>query len=491
MHGMEGQSMDDRTSVSPGLIKGLWRFLASLKLTVVLLLCLALLSIIGTIIPQNASPQIYVGNYGMFGYQVFVLLDIVDMYHSWWFVALLLMLVVNIVICSIDRLETTWRVIFPRERKFNLNTYRQRKGRFDLQMHTPVGALQKTLQQFFAKKFRFCRLEATEKGFAVTAERGRWTRLGVYVVHLSVVVLLLGGLIGSRFGFDGFVNLPEGDTADKIQLNRSGAQHALPFSIRCDDFDVQFYEGTKRPKEFKSKLTILENGKEVMKKAIVVNDPLIYKGIGIYISSYGPLEGGTSPVKLDIDLTDKIEFTIRSAESGIVYTRRAAVGETITLPEGLGRFTLDRYDPGAKFKEMALGPALIGRLTDQDNQSLQITLPLQFPRFDAMRRGRSVISVSLPDSAVQEQRYYSGLQVVYDPGVGVVYAGFILMILGCIITFFMSHQQLVVEAVPGKSGTAVMISGKTNKNKIGFQMKMQRFADQLVALEENQTRMDR
>ncbi|HAY40073.1 MAG TPA: cytochrome c biogenesis protein ResB, partial [Desulfobacteraceae bacterium] len=40
------------------------------------------------------------------------------------------------------------------------------------------------------------------------------------------------------------------------------------------------------------------------------------------------------------------------------------------------------------------------------------------------------------------QRYYTGLQVTSDPGVWVVYAGFIMMIIGCFITFFMSHQRL-------------------------------------------------
>ena len=40
-------------------------------------------------------------------------------------------------------------------------------------------------------------------------------------------------------------------------------------------------------KTVKRWLTILENGKEVLKKSIVVNDPLTYKGISIYQSSYG------------------------------------------------------------------------------------------------------------------------------------------------------------------------------------------------------------
>lgn len=474
--------MGDKSNLSSGVFQSGWRFLASLKLTVALLLCIALVSIIGTVIPQNLSMQAYMAKYGLFGYQLFVLLDIVDMYHSWWFVGLLLMLVVNIVVCSIDRLENTWRVIFSKAHKFDLEAYQRRKNRLDFEIDRPAINIDTTYQKFLSKRYGYHRIETLENGFALMAERGRWTRLGVYIVHLSVVVMLLGGLIGSRFGFEGAVNIAEGESADTIVLNRSGHPFTLPFSIRCDDFDVQFYEGTQRPKEFRSRLMLVQDGREVATKEIIVNDPLKYNGIGIYISSYGPIDNDPSALKFDVDSESTFTLSIRSAESGLVYTRSAAVGEAIDMPEGLGKLILKRFEPQAQFKEMSLGPTLIGELTDSQNNSQTITLPLQFARFDAMRRGAVVISVSVPDSSPQQPRYYSGLQVVYDPGVWVVYAGFILMIAGCLVTFFMSHQQVVVIVKTQKEGTAVMVSGKTNKNKVGFRMKLQRLAGQLERL---------
>lgn len=474
--------MDDNTKILPGYAASVWRFLASLKLTVVVLLCLAVLSIIGTIILQNAPAQEYVQRYGLFWYQVFLLLDIVDMYHSWWFVGLMLLLVINIIICSVDRLQTTWRVIFLRNPRFELSQYRNRKNRIDRPVQAPASQLRAPLERFMKRRYRYCRVVPTESGYAVTAERGRWTRLGVYAVHLSIVVLLVGGLVGSMFGFEGFVRIPEGQSADTILLNRSGRRFQLPFVIRCDDFNVQFYEGGQRPKEFRSSLTLIENGRDVRHTDILVNAPLYYKGVGIYQSSYEPLSPAAMPFAGGLTASAEIELTFQSAESGIIYTRNATIGKPLEIPEGLGVLTLERYEPDAKFQNMSLGPALVASLRTRQGEVRNITLPLKFPKFDIMRRGQVIISAAAENGAPAQQHYATGLQVVYDPGVWVVYTGFIMMIVGCAVVFFMSHRQVVVEVTDTGKAATMMVSGKANKNNVGLQLSLQRLADQLEKL---------
>ncbi|MBI5896389.1 MAG: cytochrome c biogenesis protein ResB, partial [Desulfobacterales bacterium] len=98
-----------------------------------------------------------------------------------------------------------------------------------------------------------------------------------------------------------------------------------------------------------------------------------------------------------------------------------------------------------------------------------------------MRRGAVIIAVVPPKAEPVKERFYTGLQVVYDPGVWGVYTGFILMLVGCVVVFFMSHQQVVVEVVDRGRGSSVSISGKANKNQIGLQMKLQRMAERLMA----------
>jgi len=80
----------------------------------------------------------------------------------------------------------------------------------------------------------------------------------------------------------------------------------------------------------------------------------------------------------------------------------------------------------------------------------------------------------------EDVRYYSGLEVNKDPGVWVVYSGFIIMIVGCYITFFMSHQQVCIEVTRKSSKSRVLIMGIANKNKIGMQRRMEKMAERLA-----------
>jgi cytochrome c biogenesis protein len=466
--------MNKDQQVTGNYIASLWSFFASVRLTVVVLLSVAALSIIGTLIPQNESPAQYFHTFGPFFYQVMDTLDIFDMYRSWWFQGLIILLVINIVVCSIDRLRSTGKIIFDRNPKFNLENYRRRKSRQDFRLRTDVETYKTTFQQRLARHFGFCRVESVRQGYAITAEKGRWTRLGVYGVHLSIVVLLIGALVGSMMGFEGYVNIPEGETEDTIQQRFSGLPFKLPFTIRCEDFDVQFYK-TGAPREFRSKLVLLEEGTPVLEKDVIVNDPIRYKGINIFQSSYGKLDGeatGAVPPK-------EFELAFRSAASGMIYSFKTGLNQPIKVPEGLGTFVVNGFEPAALFKGMAIGPALTGILTPRKGGPQSIMLPLKFPKFDAMRQGSVIIAV-VNAANPQQSRYYTGLQVTKDPGVGLVYFGFVLMIVGCMVTFFMAHQQVVVEIQPHGEGVAVMVSGKANRNKVGMQHDLERLARKLA-----------
>jgi cytochrome c biogenesis protein len=469
--------MANETEIKGNYSGGLWKFFASVQLTVVVLLLLACLSIIGTFIPQNESPAEYQRAFGPFLYHVMATLDVFDMYRSWWFQGLIVLLVTNIIICSIDRLQVTGKVIFTRHPKFNLVSYRQRKSRKNLTLSGDMGRIKDNCHAVVAKMFSYCQVVSSDQGVAITAEKGRWTRLGVYIVHLSVVVLLLGGLIGSRFGFEGYVNIDEGESADTIQLRFSNGTRELPFAIRCDDFDVQFYN-TGAPKEFRSTLSIIEKGRAVMQKDIIVNDPLRYKGINIFQSSYGK---AATPAPA-MDTAGEIELNFLSSASGMIYTVKSQLKKPVEIPEGLGRFILNGYHPQAQFRGMAVGPAFDGTLTPKGGESRSVLLPIKFPKFDTMRRGDVVISVAQGGEGFKE-RFYTGLQITKDPGVTMVYVGFTLIILGCIVTFFMSHQQVVVEIQPKGKKTAVTVSGKANKNKVGFGYKLERLSKDLSAMD--------
>ncbi len=439
----------------------LWKFFVSVKLSISLLLSLAATSIIGTVIPQNKNPAEYVKAFGDFFYRLFDVFDFFDMYQSWWFQMLIILLLINIIVCSIDRLSKTWKITFVKNPKFNVSRFRTLSNKEEFIKDGAPEQLKSIYETIVSKGFGYSRTEDTEKGFCIFAEKWRWTRLGVYVVHLSIILLLIGAVIGSNFGFDGFVNIPEGKGVKSVRISNSAETHPLDFEIRCDDFNVTFYE-SGAPKEFRSSLTILENSKPVLQKNIIVNDPLRYKGINIFQSSYGPLPPEEVTLK----------FTIK--ESGISYVKKLLIGQQISIPEGLGTFVLKGFTKSAAFRGHAIGESFIGVIEPANGKSNEIMLPLRFPSFDDMRKGDVLVSVE-----GYKEKYYTGLQVTKDPGVWVVYAGFIFMIIGCFITFFISHQRICVEAVKSGNKTKVMIAGTSNKNKLGMESVIARIIKRL------------
>ncbi|MBU0987058.1 MAG: cytochrome c biogenesis protein ResB, partial [Proteobacteria bacterium] len=197
---------------------------------------LAATSIVGTLIPQNESHAAYFQAYGEFLYRIFNVFDFFDMYHAWWFQLLILLLTVNIVICSIDRLSTTWKVVFVKNPPLNLSRFRNQSEKENFVDDRSPMQLKDIYEPFVARSFGYTRTEQTKSGFCIFAEKWRWSRLGVYAVHLSIVLLLIGGLIGSIFGFDGYVNIPEGETVNSIFLGNSGKKQPLDFEVLCEDF---------------------------------------------------------------------------------------------------------------------------------------------------------------------------------------------------------------------------------------------------------------
>jgi cytochrome c biogenesis protein len=450
-----------------GFHNPVWKLFSSVKLTVIVLLSLAMTSIVGTLIPQNEDPAGYVHAFGELYYRIFRFLDIFDMYHSWWFQLLLLLLTVNVIVCSLDRLPSVWKIAFIKTSPFDISRFRRLPDKEEFITGRSSTELQKMYGPVISKIFSYSRTDETGEGFCIFGEKGRWTRLGIYMVHFSIIILLLGGLIGSIFGFDGFVKIPEGETISKIQLRNDDEKRSIDFEVRCDDFSISFYD-SGMPSEYRSSLTIIENGKPVLQKDIIVNHPLRYKGINLFQSGYGFVD----PVE-----PKNVTLIFESVESGMKYQKKVRLGEEIDIPEDMGTLVIRDFQNFYNFKGHNIGEVFLGILTRKDHDPVGLILPLRFHSFDKMRRGDVIVSV-----LSYEPRYYTGLQVTKDPGVSIVYAGFILMIAGCFITFFMSHQRLCVEIIKTGNESRVTVSGLANRNRLGMQRKVQAVSEKLKSL---------
>ena len=154
------------------------------------------------------------------------------------------------------------------------------------------------------------------------------------------------------------------------------------------------------------------------------------------------------------------------------------------MTEQMGKFMIEEFKTSAAFRGQPIGEAFIGILTPNAGEPFEILLPLRFPNFDKMRGGTQVISIVIPkdDSAVPpEERYYTGLEVTKDPGVWIAYTGFIVMIIGCFITFFMSHQRICIEVTQSGKKSRVTVFGTSNKNKVGMRARIRKLSRKLAS----------
>ena len=149
-------------------------------------------------------------------------------------------------------------------------------------------------------------------------ERGHFSIFGVYVVHLGVLIIIAGAVVGSIFGFDAGINLSEGQESNIVQLAKDRGTRQLDFSVRCDKFTVEFYN-TGAPKTYRSDLSFIKNGQVIRQGSVLVNHPLSFNGLRFYQSSYGLSE------------ESKAALTYKSAgiESPEILVTQ---GETFDLP---------------------------------------------------------------------------------------------------------------------------------------------------------------
>lgn len=428
----------------------IWSFFSSVKLALFTLCSLAATSILGTIIPQQEAGEFYIGKYGAKTAQFFQLFEIPDMYNSWWFLTLLGLLSANLIICSIDRFPGVWKQIqadnlaVPLERILKMKL-----GTSFSSTHNTKDSVS-NLITFLSKQGWIPKHREQQDDTLLFCQKGAWSRTGVYLVHTSILIIFIGAIIGHFFGFKGSIMLPEMQSSNIIYSAQNSPPIELGFELRCDRFDIEFYSnGT--PKEYRSELTVLEDGKEIMRKAIEVNDPLKFNGITFYQSSYQ----GYRDFILKISEDDTNEKTF-SAE----------------------------FQKEILWKEKDLRFGIINLESVRDRV---VKLKIWFndgngdPSEFWMNAGEQV-KINRADKTYlfsAKQRYATGLQVASDPGVWIVYFGCGLMLIGLYLAFFMSHRRIWILVKKQEKDTEILIHGTTNKNKTGFERTFKDLAEGL------------
>ena len=254
---------------NPGLIQTL----SSLQFGIVLLIAIAVVSIIGTLIPQGRELAFYREQYPLIS-SIIYLFRFDRTYSSPLFIGLLGLLGLNLVMCSVIK--------FPRLLKATITPDRTPSASAVYAMpvtSTLTGHSLESVQKAFSGRGFILHPQGERHLFG---EKGRFGRLGATIVHISLLFLLAGGMVSLLTGIRGQIVLEKGQAAASAKL-ADGSDIPLGFVARLDSFKVEFYESHRgRPKSFLSALTVTPDGGEAFEQNIRVNHPLELNGFTVY-----------------------------------------------------------------------------------------------------------------------------------------------------------------------------------------------------------------
>lgn len=419
--------------------------LADLRLAIVLLLAIALLSVTGTVIEQGETLDFYRANYpedpalfGFLSWKVILISGLDHVYRTWWFLSLLILFGASLTACTFTRQ-------FPAlgaARKWKFYTKPRQFQKLALSADLPgvsTELLTKALQQRKYKVFR--------EGNALYGRKGIVGRIGPIVVHASMILILLGAIWGAMTGFFAQEMVPSGKTFQIRNIFDAGpwaaAQIPKDWAVRVNRFWID-YTPEGAIDQFYSDLSVVnQQGTEVDRKTIHVNEPLRYGGVTLYQADWG-----VAAVK--VRLNDSPIFQL-----------------PMTLLENQGPRFWGTWLPTKP--DMSEGVTLLAR----DLQGTVLVYGQDGNLISTVRQGMAAeingVSLALVDVVGS-----TGLQIKADPGIPMVYGGFGLLMVGVIMSYI-SHSQIWALEHEG----ILFLGGRTNRAQVVFERELLGVLDEI------------
>jgi len=399
----------------------LWGTLTSIRLTVFLLLILAAVAVIGTVVPQNQPPDQYFSRFGEVWGELLWRGGFTSVYFSPWFLGPISLLAMNILACVVHGLpQAVRRASQPLtgETALTLPERGQITWPAGVDPHALIGAT-------LSRELGHYRLETLPDKEIYLRERGRCRPVGPYLIHIALLLILAGSLIGKFWGVDGQLPLDQGEVAGAFQVG-SRVEKPLNFQVRLDHFQVSFYEPGGTPKEFRSDLTFIKDGREVWRGTCRVNEPVSFGGLTFYQSSYGTQ--ATGPIRLKVQLGD------------LSQSMEAPFRRPLELPGGQGQVIPMRVDGDFR----GYGPAVLLAFSPGSGHPQAFWVLQNHPELSEQPGPYRFTAESIPFG------YYSVFQVKHDPGLWWVYGGFLLFLPGLYLAFFRPVERwaLVLAKTP-------------------------------------------
>jgi cytochrome c biogenesis protein len=472
------------------LARYFWRQLTSMRTALVLLLMLALAAIPGSLIPQNSQNPMAVSEYFekhkslAIWFQRFSLFDV---YSSPWFSAIYILLFVSLIGCVLPRSIEHFHAMRALPPKTPKNLSR-------LEYHQSWPATGEELEiakaWFKAKKFRMLESEGT-----ISAEKGYLRETGNLFFHISLILILVGVLVGGLFGVRGSAIVSQGErfvnnstSYDTISFGQISNENSLPpFTITVNKFLAKYNTLTSAPEDYTLYVTtVAEPGAKPKQQVVKVNSPLTFGSTRIYLQA-----NGYSPIVTVQDKKGNVTFqgpvpflpqdgNLRSIgaikvpdgnpQLGFVssfvptYARSAKQGAISVFPELLDPkllFSIWQGDLGLNSGK----PQSVYRIDTSKMKQIGLNSlkPGEFLKFS---EGTITFEGVVP---------WVNLQIVSDPGKSYSLIGGIVAILGLLASLFTRRRRIWIRVESGE----VQVAGLAKNSAPGLAVEMTEFVTKL------------
>lgn len=434
------------------MISGAWKFLASVRLAIVLLILIIILAIIGTLVPQEQEPDFYRQHLpGLSGLILFLNLD--HLYRSPIFLSLVFLFMLNLLFCTLQQLPARFRRLRIQEESIPEASSQGPEPRHSSRLERWLRDDLTQLKTAFKKRRYRVRLFSTEDEKIFLARKGLPGLFGPQLVHLGLIVIMAGGLISAIFSQRISIALVEGQT------ERIPGQN---FSLRLDRFTTEYYpDGSVR--DWKSLVSVLENGQVRLQKTIEVNHPLKYDRLSFFQMSYGR-DWDSTTLELEIGWpqgqTQKI--LIKTGES-MNLENGARLKAVSFIPD----FQVDASGQAYSRSPEAVNPAALVELVENNRQVFLGWVFFGHPDLSRyQRQTRPDLKIILKSFSAPT---FSVLEASSDPGANLVWVGSGLLLLGLLASFYLPYREVRLKQ---RAGTHPVLMTYARKNREAFRQEV-------------------
>ncbi len=421
--------------------QGLWRLLTSVDFAVVQIIFLSILAVVGMTLQQLPdfafrSPGDYAAAMdeirarydpvlGPAAVGVLERLGAFAIFKSAIFGMALVVLVVSIVVCTLDRTPRLWRDV-------SAIRVSQPEPFFDPSL-PDRAAMSGVSASDVARVVRGRGFRVRQAGDAdgtrhVYGDRHQYTKMATLFTHLGLILFLLAAAVTSRFGDEQGLVVPEGEALTVQPIGTPGLLLVKNLGFEAPGFE------TGMPSDFTTDLAVFQDGQEIARKTIRVNDPLAIGGYTFHQNGFGP-----APHLVIRDVEGKplwdAQVPMTDSAGGSPYVTMAVPGRDFGL-----QLLLTRDDQG-RGVVLVLPYRILGEAAD--GPIVQNLTPVTLLRGDTRVSDELGVSLELTDFGE-----YTLLIAKRDPGQGIVWLAFASLITGIAITFYLPRRRIWARVAP-------------------------------------------